>query len=541
MKYKFEISIAEIKDLGPGPFEFKIALDSMEQNLYDTDTFEIYGEGNFALGILSNDELLGGFRIPMSSLHRVTSSWFPISNPYTELLSLPESVQTARVYLTILEISILSPVQEHREVSEYSLQSTPRVFSPEVSKIEEFDSQDIYTAQLSHLVEINRKEIFELRELYESAKKTIEKMMEEGNKREEELGKQINGIVEVNNQLEAENVRLGVENLKANVENQGLKGCLAEMKEEMNKVRELFRDSEQRKKDLQAFVGKTQKKMTELKSQCEEVTFLQTENQNLQFSVKSLNEKLKDYEKFKETEEKLNSTISVLNSSVSGLKLEIVELRKTNKFLTEENTHYKEIIDKSRASTTKQDYDSTDPPEQTKPAPIRISNTNREERLDSIDRALRDYMKESGLINPFNKIGEGVYQYGTKKISLSLKNGMPVIRVGGGYMFIDEFLKIYNGQIKKRPEEEVTERSMSLEGKIGKGLMEKFVEELDVENYPEMADMTPSESPMKKKIGGVAYPTKSAILKKIPRLATHHRELTPNSRRNRTPRQVFLP
>jgi hypothetical protein len=148
-------------------------------------------------------------------------------------------------------------------------------------------------------------------------------------------------------------------------------------------------------------------------------------------------------------------------------------------------------------------------------------------------------MRESGLVNPFSKIGEGVYQYGTKKISLSLKNGMPVIRVGGGYMFIDEFLKIYNGQIKKKPEEDLSQRSLSLEGKLLK-VAEKFSDEVD-ENFPDLSNMTPSESPLKRKTAGISYPTKSAILKKIPRLNTHHRELTPNSRRNRTPRQVFLP
>lgn len=541
MKYKFEISIAEIKELGAGPFEFKIALDSMEQNLYDTDTFEIYGEGNFALGILSNNELLGGFRIPMSALHRVTSSWFPVTSPYTELSALPESTQNARVYLTILEISILSPVQEHREVSEYSIQSTPRVFSPDISKTEEFDSQEIYTAQLSHLLEINRKEIFELRELYDSSKKTIEKLMDEGNKREDDLSKQINTIIETNNKLESENVRLNMENLRVNIENQSFKANFTSMSEEINKTRDLLKESDQNKKDLQGFISKFQKKMQNLEKKTEELPALRAENQTLQLSIKTLTDKLKDFDKFRETEEKLNSHITVLNNTVSSLKLEIVELRKTNKFLTEENVHYKEIIDKSRASTTKQDYDTPDLTENPKQAPVRVSNTSREERLDNIDKALRDYMKDSGLVNPFNKIGEGVYQYGTKKISLSLKNGMPVIRVGGGYMFIDEFLKIYNGQIKKKPDDCLSERSLSLEGKGLKVSMDKFVDELDVENYPELAEMMPAESPMKKKIGGVAYPTKSAILKKIPRLATHHRELTPNSRRNRTPRQVFLP
>lgn len=69
MKYKFEISILEVQGITDGPYEYKIALDSMEQQLYDTDTFEIYGEGNFLLGIQSKDGTHSGFKIPMSALH----------------------------------------------------------------------------------------------------------------------------------------------------------------------------------------------------------------------------------------------------------------------------------------------------------------------------------------------------------------------------------------------------------------------------------------------------------------------------------------
>ena len=211
-----------------------------------------------------------------------------------------------------------------------------------------------------------------------------------------------------------------------------------------------------------------------------------------------------------------------------------------NKLLNEENIHYKDIIDKSRSSTTKLDYYTPEVQEHLKSAPIRLINSNRDDRSDNIDKALRDYIRESGFVNHFSKISEGVYQYGTKKISLSLKNGIPLIRVGGGYMLIDEFFKIYNGQIKKKPEDEFCERSLSLERKIGR-FHEKFSDEID-ENLPDMLHMTPSKSPLKTKlVSSFAYPTKSAILKKIPRLNTLNRELTPNSSRNRTPRQVFIP
>jgi hypothetical protein len=40
-------------------------------------------------------------------------------------------------------------------------------------------------------------------------------------------------------------------------------------------------------------------------------------------------------------------------------------------------------------------------------------------------------------------IGEGVYTFGSKKIYVKIENNHLCIRVGGGYLMIDEFLKKY--------------------------------------------------------------------------------------------------
>jgi hypothetical protein len=44
---------------------------------------------------------------------------------------------------------------------------------------------------------------------------------------------------------------------------------------------------------------------------------------------------------------------------------------------------------------------------------------------------------------PVKRLGEGQYMYGSKKIFAKIMNGKLIIRVGGGYMLIDEFLKNY--------------------------------------------------------------------------------------------------
>ena len=45
----------------------------------------------------------------------------------------------------------------------------------------------------------------------------------------------------------------------------------------------------------------------------------------------------------------------------------------------------------------------------------------------------------------FDKVGEGVYKFGTKKITAKVSNGVCLLRVGGGYMDIVEFYNVYAG------------------------------------------------------------------------------------------------
>jgi len=44
---------------------------------------------------------------------------------------------------------------------------------------------------------------------------------------------------------------------------------------------------------------------------------------------------------------------------------------------------------------------------------------------------------------PITRIGGGFYMFGTKKIFAKVMNDKLVVRVGGGYMGIDEFINTY--------------------------------------------------------------------------------------------------
>jgi len=56
---------------------------------------------------------------------------------------------------------------------------------------------------------------------------------------------------------------------------------------------------------------------------------------------------------------------------------------------------------------------------------------------------LAEWVNENGCPVPISRIGKGYYMFGTKKIYAKIINGKLVIRVGGGYMGIEEFMFYY--------------------------------------------------------------------------------------------------
>ena len=64
-------------------------------------------------------------------------------------------------------------------------------------------------------------------------------------------------------------------------------------------------------------------------------------------------------------------------------------------------------------------------------------------RGDAVDEMMAKYLNECDFYVPVKRQSEGQYMYGSKKIFAKIMNGKLVIRVGGGYMLIDEFLKNY--------------------------------------------------------------------------------------------------
>lgn len=63
---------------------------------------------------------------------------------------------------------------------------------------------------------------------------------------------------------------------------------------------------------------------------------------------------------------------------------------------------------------------------------------------DDLDALLAEKLRAYGVNIPLTRLGGGFYLFGTRKIFAKIMNGKLVVRVGGGYMVIDEFLATYS-------------------------------------------------------------------------------------------------
>lgn len=69
---------------------------------------------------------------------------------------------------------------------------------------------------------------------------------------------------------------------------------------------------------------------------------------------------------------------------------------------------------------------------------------------DLVDELLAKYINLTSCPVPIKRLGNGYYLFGTKKIFAKIMNGKLVIRVGGGFMVIEEFIAAYaESELKK--------------------------------------------------------------------------------------------
>lgn len=65
---------------------------------------------------------------------------------------------------------------------------------------------------------------------------------------------------------------------------------------------------------------------------------------------------------------------------------------------------------------------------------------------DKVDELMAYYINLNETDVPIQRLGDGNYMFGSRKIYSKIMNEKLVVRVGGGFMLIDEFLQTYGKQ-----------------------------------------------------------------------------------------------
>ena len=63
---------------------------------------------------------------------------------------------------------------------------------------------------------------------------------------------------------------------------------------------------------------------------------------------------------------------------------------------------------------------------------------------DTLDEMMAQHLDGTPYAPSMTALGDGNYQFENKKVTARVLNGKLVIKIGGGFMLIDEFLKTYD-------------------------------------------------------------------------------------------------
>lgn len=131
---------------------------------------------------------------------------------------------------------------------------------------------------------------------------------------------------------------------------------------------------------------------------------------------------------------------------------------------------------------------------------------------DTVDKRLAEYINNypdrSRLKIMFMRESEGIYQFGTKKIYVRVEKGKIIIRVGGGYLSIDEFLDIYTPMELEKLERQDPLRKFSEKVAVQRNLVGREVRESSPVRGSSPLNRSPRRSPVRSPKKKVRSPTK---------------------------------
>lgn len=134
--------------------------------------------------------------------------------------------------------------------------------------------------------------------------------------------------------------------------------------------------------------------------------------------------------------EELKYRDSVIDTLTEDITMRDAEIERLSSILNEKDSELAEIEDRIRAAMG--------------PIPSiakgGIGSIYTASKGDAVDEYLAKYINMMQCQVPIKRLGNGYYLFGTRKIFAKIMNGKLVIRVGGGYMVIEEFIATYADQ-----------------------------------------------------------------------------------------------
>ena len=229
------------------------------------------------------------------------------------------------------------------------------------------------------------------------------------------------------------------------------------------KINEIELELEDNKKDNQVLLSEN----LELHNEVLELYQKKTQNEaNIESFYQEAQKNLLDL-----TKKHFDSTtrIRTLEYSSQDLQLQNESLQQKIEFLTEELKFYKSAGSTAESQDSLLDFDKIreilnkpflNVTSDHKPAAVKILNTkakDEQKMKTSANERFLDCLRKYGLESEFERLGDGLYAYGNKRVTLASKGEMVLVRVGGGFMGVEEFFK------------GVSSRSLNLEDKAASG------------------------------------------------------------------------
>ena len=359
-----------------------------------------------------------------SLLEKANKENFELLEENQKILIVKEGLEKESFELKSQVDKLIKEIAELKRVLEEAYKEIFDLTNENHSKIIEKEGVENENFELKSQVHKLNEENFELKNRLENSEifELPEKNTEKGRIKNEnnlELKNFLEKTKKENSDLKRFIEKLNKENLDQKSETQ----------RKIQKTAELQKELEKAKKDL--IISENL-----LENKDKEILYLKTELKSTNNKQSAFNKQTSEQEKT----EKLYKSLEDSKKEIERLNFQIEILKKQTFAQSEEINSYLLKINDAKGHENRLIQEN----------PNEYLFTNKEayrpEKDDPIDIALSDYIntRKTGLKVPFEKKDQGLYSFGTKKIYIKLEQGKLVIRVGGGYMQVDDFVQLYS-------------------------------------------------------------------------------------------------